>query len=548
MQLTHTAPRPCSESVLFGYMDRSVRVSQEAYAIFLDRERALEAQVAALSQQAEPECEWPTCECALEPERCKQAEPAPAAVPDSSDTFYAGLYKKSAPMWHRLHDLAVSKGYDHVRFAIECAPVYRCDCMGARKVAIDMAGNTIPCECVAAANEAEPVRCEYCDGTGDVHRADGEWLGECKECDAAEPAPAQDERWAVHAQGPDELYAAFSREDAEQHAAALNTLSMPAGIQVSAIVVESPWPAAEHWKYLAEQERDHVAELRARVTRPTQTEQQPVAWRWMYNGESDGPYAFNYPLPDDDVVRRGLMAARPRTVQPLYAAPIEQTEQQPIQVTAVAVMRDDGDGGLEPDWLLEGGTAELMAGMVLVVAEGDITGDDGHGEVYAAPIAQTAPQPSKAIAYRTLDRYGNPVTDWIDGDPAGGDPIVSGGSFQLAYGAPQPERSGWIGVEDRLPEVAAGDEGEFIVCVYRSHNGESYSFSARFLNDYPLQTDYEDEPALHSGWYDAKEHADYDGWYSPLIDEKSGDKVTHWMPLPSAPALSTQGAIWERLP
>lgn len=31
--------------------------------------------------------------------------------------------------------------------------------------------------------------------------------------------PAQDERWAVHAQGPDELYAAFSREDAEQPAA-----------------------------------------------------------------------------------------------------------------------------------------------------------------------------------------------------------------------------------------------------------------------------------------------------------------------------------------
>lgn len=86
-----------------------------------------------------------------------QAEPALTAVPDSSDAFYAGLYKKSAPRWHRLHDLAVSKGYDHVRFAIECAPVYKCDCMGARKVAIDMEGNTIPCECVAAANEAEPA-------------------------------------------------------------------------------------------------------------------------------------------------------------------------------------------------------------------------------------------------------------------------------------------------------------------------------------------------------------------------------------------------------
>lgn len=27
-------------------------------------------------------------------------------------------------------------------------------------------------------------RCEYCDGTGDVHRADGEWMGAC-DCGAA---------------------------------------------------------------------------------------------------------------------------------------------------------------------------------------------------------------------------------------------------------------------------------------------------------------------------------------------------------------------------
>lgn len=90
---------------------------------------------------------------------------------------------------------------------------------------------------------------------------------------AVEQAQAQDELWAVHAQGPDELYAAFSREDAEQHAAALNALPMPAGIQVSAVVIASPWSAAEHWKYLAEQEREHATDLRAIATRPAQTEQ-----------------------------------------------------------------------------------------------------------------------------------------------------------------------------------------------------------------------------------------------------------------------------------
>ncbi|HEJ3725739.1 TPA: hypothetical protein SL417_004389 [Pseudomonas aeruginosa] len=77
------------------------------------------------------------------------------------------------------------------------------------------------------------------------------------------------ELWAVHAQGPDELYAAFSREDAEKHAAELNALPMPEGIAVGAVVVPSPWPEAEHWKYLAEQEREHVDVTRAGLTQPS---------------------------------------------------------------------------------------------------------------------------------------------------------------------------------------------------------------------------------------------------------------------------------------
>jgi hypothetical protein len=118
----------------------------------------------ALSQQAEPvepDCDRSACgdfsPGPCDNPGCSARRDKPAPAQDDRDAFYAGLYKKSAPMWHRLHELAVSKGYDHVQFAIECAPVYRCDCMGARKVAIDMAGNTIPCECVAAANETEPA-------------------------------------------------------------------------------------------------------------------------------------------------------------------------------------------------------------------------------------------------------------------------------------------------------------------------------------------------------------------------------------------------------
>jgi len=33
-----------------------------------------------------------------------------------------------------------------------------------------------------AAPTPAPARCEYCDGTGDVHSLDGEWRGECTEC------------------------------------------------------------------------------------------------------------------------------------------------------------------------------------------------------------------------------------------------------------------------------------------------------------------------------------------------------------------------------
>ncbi len=73
------------------------------------------------------------------------------------------------------------------------------------------------------------------------------------------------ELWAVHAQGPDELYAAFTREDAEKHAAELNALPMPEGIAVGAVVVPSPWPAVQHWQYLAEQEQDHKNEIAGRL-------------------------------------------------------------------------------------------------------------------------------------------------------------------------------------------------------------------------------------------------------------------------------------------
>lgn len=73
------------------------------------------------------------------------------------------------------------------------------------------------------------------------------------------------ELWAVHAQGPDDIYPAYDRADAERHAAELNAIPTPPGILVAAVVIPSPWPASQHWQYLAEQEREHKQELLAHV-------------------------------------------------------------------------------------------------------------------------------------------------------------------------------------------------------------------------------------------------------------------------------------------
>lgn len=73
----------------------------------------------------------------------------------------------------------------------------------------------------------------------------------------------------------------------------------------------------------------------------------------------------------------------------LLAQPAEQHQGEPIRLTAVAELVDDGDGGLEPSWILEGGTAELFAGMTLLVADNapDLCHEDGSAEVYTRPGA-----------------------------------------------------------------------------------------------------------------------------------------------------------------
>lgn len=68
----------------------------------------------------------------------------------------------------------------------------------------------------------------------------------------------------------------------------------------------------------------------------------------------------------------------------------EQRQGEPIMLTAVATLVENGEDGLEPSWILEGGTAELFAGMTMLVAENapDLCSEDGSAEVYLHPPAE----------------------------------------------------------------------------------------------------------------------------------------------------------------
>lgn len=137
------------------------------------------------------------------------------------------------------------------------------------------------------------------------------------------PPQAAPELWAVHVQGPDELYAAFSREDADQHAAVLNALPVPPGVNagsLGAVVIRSPWSEAEHWRYLAEQERDHKNDLIAAELERGQLRAEVEAlrtdaerYRWLSEFTDQSPQAIEHlPCSDgdllDDVIDAALAA------------------------------------------------------------------------------------------------------------------------------------------------------------------------------------------------------------------------------------------------
>ena len=118
----------------------------------------------------------------------------------------------------------------------------------------------------------------------------------------------------------------------------------------------------------------------------------------------------------------------------------------------------------------------------------------------------------------------------------------------------------WRG-PDEIPEVVAGGSAYFWVAVRRKHDGRVYSFPAQYLNAMLLCNEWSDETE-HSGnryhhgptdedegnfpatgWHVEKEHGEYDGVYSPLLD--ATDELVAWCEVANYPGVDAPPAAPE---
>ncbi|PUA17315.1 DUF551 domain-containing protein [Glaciimonas sp. PCH181] len=95
-----------------------------------------------------------------------------------------------------------------------------------------------------------------------------------------------------------------------------------------------------------------------------------------------------------------------------------------------------------------------------------------------------------------------------------------------------PVSDGWIGVNERMPEVKTTDRKDFFIACRRAHNQKTHTLNATYLNGFHLYAD-EGATASFTGWYKKMLNAEFEDYYEPI--ETEGDVVTHWMELPPAP-------------
>lgn len=132
--------------------------------------------------------------------------------------------------------------------------------------------------------------------------------------------------------------------------------------------------------------------------------------------------------------------------------------------------------------------------------------------------------------WRVMDtwRFASPGIAALDAS----DSVVEFINRHIAAQAPAGrDAQQWISVDERLPDVPANSDRQFIIACRRA-NGKTYVFAANYLNALELDTN-DDGENVFTGWYTEGEHSEYSSWYEPVC--QAGDEVTHWMPLPAAP-------------
>lgn len=97
-------------------------------------------------------------------------------------------------------------------------------------------------------------------------------------------------------------------------------------------------------------------------------------------------------------------------IEALRAA-LAEPQPEPVMIEAVAEVIETEEG-LDLFWLIEGGICALTAGDVLMVSDKPITGDDGSGEVYAAPQTQQPLTDEQILSFGP----GDPDAKWADED------------------------------------------------------------------------------------------------------------------------------------
>jgi hypothetical protein len=139
----------------------------------------------------------------------------------------------------------------------------------------------------------------------------------------------------------------------------------------------------------------------------------PFCGNCELTAEPDTTYVMCHGCDADGPMTKPGGAIKAWNTRAASADDVRAVAEQTVHLTAVATLRDDGDGGMEADWLLEGGTSELFEGMILLVADNDPTlcEGDGSAEVYRRPQRQAEPACMEDVADKLVARLAQEFPD-----------------------------------------------------------------------------------------------------------------------------------------